>query len=381
MRAPAQLSRSEKIDIFLHGIVILWGAFFIYLSLIILLAQLLDYPIEFLEGGTIRQHFQLDYHRMTRIYLLIIVLTMTIGGWITYRSTQKRIRMIHLSHILDQLKFVAQGNYDYRIPQEGLGDLSAVVDSVNRLVDSTQTAMEEERRSEQMKDELIANVSHDIRTPLTSIVGYLDAIENEQYQTEAELFDYIHIAYEKAKYMRTLVNDLFLYTDSLQTTYQIHPHEVPVELYLQQLAAEFELTSSERGMTIEIDVESEDLMGYFDLDKMARVFSNLISNAIKYGVGGRWIQLRAYERGAILFFEVVNDGEPIPEGDYEKIFERSYRSEKSRNSQEPGSGLGLAIVKNIIDLHHGHVYATGEGQRTIFRIELPAYQSTEEEPV
>lgn len=124
-------------------------------------------------------------------------------------------------------------------------------------------------------------------------------------------------------------------------------------------------------MEIVVDVYPEDLFVEIDVDKMARVFSNFISNAFKYGRGDL-IRLHAYtsEDGSKIYLETRNNGEVLQESEYQNIFERSYRTEKSRTSEIPGSGLGLSIVKNMVGLHNGLVYATVEDNETVFRIQL-----------
>ena len=124
----------------------------------------------------------------------------------------RRYRQMQLRHIISELHYIAEGNYDHRIPFELRGDLNRIITSINGLVDSTVAAIAEERRIEQSKDELITNVSHDIRTPLTSIIGYLGLIEDQQYHSKEDLLKYTHIAYIKAKQMKSLVEDLFEYT-------------------------------------------------------------------------------------------------------------------------------------------------------------------------
>ena len=112
-------------------------------------------------------------------------------------------------------------------------------------------------------------------------------------------------------------------------------------------------------------------MASFDVDKMARVFHNLLSNALKYGIGAHYIELLAYQEANYIYFKVKNDGQPLDQSELEDIFQRSYRADQSRSANQPGTGLGLAIVRNIVELHHGRVYAEVDGQETIFTIEIP----------
>ena len=249
--------------------------------------------------------------------------------------------------------------------------MDEVVSSINHLVDSTVRAIEEERKIEKSKDELITNIGHDIRTPLTSVIGYLGLIENQQYHSQEELARYAHVAYRKAQQMQSLVQDLFTYTATRQTTTEISPVQVQVLRFMEQLVADFELSAREKTIELRLDIRPKNLVASFDVDKMARVFHNLLSNALKYGIGAHYIELLAYQEEDYIYFKVKNDGQPLDKSELEDIFQRSYRADQSRSANQPGTGLGLAIVRNIVELHHGRVYAEVEGKETIFTIEIP----------
>ncbi|WP_185150165.1 sensor histidine kinase [Fundicoccus ignavus] len=371
-----KLSRSEKFEIVLEAIVTLWIVFFFYLSVILLFSAIVDLEMDFLELKTLRVQFMLTEERLLSIFYIFTAAIFIIALLLVLWRFKRRLRVIRLGHVFKQLEYITEGHYDYRIPDTNLGSLSSVVTSINKLVDSTVEAMEEERRIEKTKDELITNVGHDIRTPLTSIIGYLGLIENKQYHNVEEILEYTHTAYTKALHMQTLVSELFDYASSRQTTYVIEPSKIQIKLFLEQLAADFELAAEEKGMTLEVSVEPAKLMGCFDVEKMARVFNNLIVNALKYGYGASVIKLKAYykaqepQNDPIIIYEVRNNGALLSNDDLNNIFNRTYRTDQSRHSDEPGSGLGLSIVKNIVELHGGHVYALIDADELVFRIEM-----------
>ena len=128
---------------------------------------------------------------------------------VVYWRLVRRYHQMQLRHIINELHYIADGHFNHRIPFQLKGQMQRVVASVNALVDSTIKAMEDEREIERSKDELITNVSHDIRTPLTSIIGYLGLIEDKQYRSEEDILKYTHTAYLKSKQMKSLVDDLF----------------------------------------------------------------------------------------------------------------------------------------------------------------------------
>ncbi len=367
-----RLTRSERSELIVEAIITMSLIFFLYLSALLIYRQAIDYKLNFFGLDTTLRHML----GLTRQQIIVSVYIFSLASCvvailITNWRVKRRINQMKLAHILDYLKYIAQGHYEIRIPQTDLGEMDEVVSSINHLVDSTVRAIEEERKIEKSKDELITNIGHDIRTPLTSVIGYLGLIENQQYHSQEELARYAHVAYRKAQQMQSLVQDLFTYTATRQTTTEISPVQVQVLRFMEQLVADFELSAREKTIELRLDIRPKNLVASFDVDKMARVFHNLLSNALKYGIGAHYIELLAYQEEDYIYFKVKNDGQPLDQSELEDIFQRSYRADQSRSANQPGTGLGLAIVRNIVELHHGRVYAEVEGKKTIFTIEIP----------
>ena len=283
----------------------------------------------------------------------------------------RRYRQMQLRHIISELHYIANGHYDHRIPFERRGDLSRVVSSINGLVDSTVTAIEEERKIEQSKDELITNVSHDIRTPLTSIIGYLGLIEDGQYHSEEELLKYTHTAYSKAKQMKSLVENLFEYTKVRQPTVPVNMSQFDMVQLVEQLAADFELEARNKGIEIQVLPKENQLLMDGDTEKLVRVFNNLFTNAFKYGAGATKIVVEIEKVGTEAVVVVKNNGAQIPQQSLDSLFDRFYRVEESRNQATGGTGLGLAITQSIVALHGGYIYAKSNPEWTSFIIHLP----------
>ena len=367
-----RLTRSERSELVVEAIITMSLIFFLYLSALLIYRQAIDYKLNFFGLDTTLRHML----GLTRQQIIVSVYIFSLAScvvaiFVTNWRVNRRINQMKLAHILDYLKYIAQGPYEIRIPQTDLGEMDEVVSSINHLVDSTVRAIEEERKIEKSKDELITNIGHDIRTPLTSVIGYLGLIENQQYHSQEELARYAHVAYRKAQQMQSLVQDLFTYTATRQTTTEISPVQVQVLRFMEQLVADFELSAREKTIELRLDIRPKNLVASFDVDKMARVFHNLLSNALKYGIGAHYIELLAYQEEDYIYFKVKNDGQPLDQSELEDIFQRSYRADQSRSANQPGTGLGLAIVRNIVELHHGRVYAEVEGKETIFTIEIP----------
>ena len=367
-----RLTRSERSELIVEAIITMSLIFLLYLSALLIYRQAIDYKLNFFGlDTTLRHMLGLTRQQIIVSVYIFFLASCVVAILVTNWRVKRRINQMKLAHILDYLKYIAQGHYEIRIPQTDLGEMDEVVSSINHLVDSTVKAIEEERKIEKSKDELITNIGHDIRTPLTSVIGYLGLIENQQYHSQEELARYAHVAYRKAQQMQSLVQDLFTYTATRQTTTEIRPVQVQVLRFMEQLVADFELNAREKAIELRLDIRPQNLLASFDVDKMARVFHNLLSNALKYGAGAHYIELLAYQEEDYIYFKVKNDGQPLDKTELEDIFQRSYRADQSRSANQPGTGLGLAIVRNIVELHHGRVYAEVEGKETIFTIEIP----------
>lgn len=316
------------------------------------------------------------YHTQIWSYQRIVIgLLVLLDGWVVWWRLKRRYHQYQMDHIIAELHYIAQGHLDHRIPFRLKGSEQHVITSVNALVDSAVQSMNDERQIEKSKDELITNVSHDLRTPLTSIIGYLRLIEDKQYHSEEDIVKYSHIAYEKAKQMKTLVDDLFEYTKVQQHGAPVNMMTVDLSQLLEQVSASFELEGQKRGIEVSSATQPTPLLVDADPEKLGRVFSNLVANALKYGNGASYIKIDARQVGASVVIEVANDGTQIPAVSLGHLFERFYRVESSRSKDTGGTGLGLAIVKSIVDLHHGEVEVTSTPQVTTFTVILPLHQT------
>ena len=277
-----------------------------------------------------------SYQRILIAFLVII------DVWVVWWRLRRRYHLYQMDHIIAELHYIAQGHLDHRIPFRLKGNQQHVITSVNALVDSAVRSMDDERKSEKSKDELITNVSHDLRTPLTSM------------------------------------DDLFEYTKVQQHGAPVNIMKIDLNQLIEQLTASFELEAQHRGIEITSSVIPNPLMIEADPEKLGRVFNNLVSNAFKYGNGASYIRIDARQENDMVVVKVANDGTPIPEKALDHLFERFYRAEASRSRATGGTGLGLAIVKSIVDLHHGSVKVTSNEDETAFIVTLPLKQEVKE---
>lgn len=278
----------------------------------------------------------------------------------------------YFNEINRNVRDIADGWTNRQIPVRYENELGQLATNFNQVIERMYTAVLEERKAEQSKNELITNVSHDLRTPLTSIIGYLGLIEQDRYQDEVELRYYVNVAYEKAERLRVEIEELFEYTRERTGGLKLQKTPINMGELLRELAYEYRFEIEKANMEIRLALPEEKLMTLADGNKLVRVFENLLVNAMKYGREGRYIDITARKEASSLVIDVVNYGDPIPGMDLPYIFERFYRVEKSRSENTGGTGLGLAIAKGIVERHGGTIEAHSTEDSTCFRVSLPS---------
>lgn len=277
-----------------------------------------------------------------------------------------------LKKMINEIQYISEGQFKEKIMIESNGIIGELGAKVNQIIMQAERAIIDQKDAAQIKNELITNVAHDLRSPLTSIVGYLDLIHEDKYKSEVELRYYIQVIHQKSKDLHQLINDLFEYTLGQNKEFLVNENPINIEEMLNQLAIQFQFQIKEAGMELRqhpSTVDSPIVIG--DGNKLARVFENLIQNAVRYGNEGKYIDITLSEYNGVIEVEIINYGQAIPSLDLPYIFERFYRVEKSRSHQTGGSGLGLAIVKSIIELHGGQIEAESSAGRTAFIVKLP----------
>ena len=224
--------------------------------------------------------------------------------------------------------------------------------------------------AEQRKDELVMYLAHDIRTPLTSVIGYLNLLEEEPDMPAEQRAKRVHIALEKAYRLETMINEFFEITR--YNSQQITLSKETIDLYymLVQLSDELFPVFAPRGNTVALHL-AEDLTVEADPEKLARVFSNILKNAASYSYPHTEITISAEKSEHEVIIQFQNSGEDIPSEALASLFDKFYRADKSRSSDTGGTGLGLAIAKEIVTLHGGAISASSKNHVITFTISLP----------
>lgn len=249
----------------------------------------------------------------------------------------------------------------------GYGEISAQMAEIKAaMMRHAQIAREEAAR----KNDLITYLAHDLKTPLTSVIGYLSLLEEVSDMPPEQRAKYVHITLDKANRLEKLVNEFFEITRyNLQ---QIHLEKEQIDLYymLVQIKDEFYPILSERGNTATLCAD-ENLTVYGDPAKLARVFNNILKNAAAYSTPNTEILIRAEQRENDVAVTIQNQGPTIPADKLSAIFEKFYRMDEARTSDTGGAGLGLAIAKEIVTLHGGTITAESHENTTAFTVALP----------
>lgn len=241
------------------------------------------------------------------------------------------------------------------------------MNQVRRTLEKRET---EARLAEKRKDDLVMYLAHDIRTPLTSVIGYLSLLDEAPDMPAEQKVKYVHITLEKAYRLETLVNEFFEITRYNLQQSALEQESIDLSYMLMQMADEFYPILSERGNTVELRM-AEDIRINGDPLKLARVFQNILKNAAACSLENTAILIRAEERPECVCISVENTGKTIPKQKLDAIFEKFCRLDDSRGTKTGGAGLGLAIAKEIVLLHGGRIWAESESGRTVFTVELP----------
>lgn len=299
------------------------------------------------------------------IYVLLGIAVFTV----TFMLLQEK-SLRYITKISDAMQNISEGDLNVTVEVEGDDEFSSMAANLNKMAEDLKELMDKERESERTKNELITNVAHDLRTPLTSIIGYLELLSGD-VKLEPEIQKkYINIAYVKTKRLEKLIEDLFGFTKLNHGKITMHVSQVDVVKLLSQLLEESYPSFVDKNLSYELQSNVPVKVITADGNLLARLFDNLINNAIKYGADGKRVLVKLHADDEIVTVQVINYGYVIPADELPLIFNKFYRVEQSRSTNTGGTGLGLAISKNIVDMHGGTITVTSDLSGTVFTVKL-----------
>ena len=303
----------------------------------------------------------------------VIVLGYVIFGiaifTLTFLILQEK-SIAYISRISDAIESISEGDLNTSVEVVGDDEFSSMAANLNKMVDDIRKLMDKERESERTKNELITNVAHDLRTPLTSIIGYLELLSGKVTLPPEMQKKYIDIAYSKAKRLEKLIEDLFGFTKMNYGKLSMHVGRVDIIKLLSQLLEESYPNFADKNLSYELQSNVPAKVITADGNLLARLFDNLINNAIKYGADGKRVLVKVHGERDTVQVSVINYGYVIPAEELPLIFDKFYRVEQSRSTHTGGTGLGLAIVKSIVEMHGGTITVKSDMDGTVFTVTL-----------
>ncbi|HDX9654096.1 sensor histidine kinase [Bacillus wiedmannii] len=281
-----------------------------------------------------------------------------------------RKKIVYLKLISDNVNDIANGKLGLTIGIKGKDELTQLAQNINYMSKELEHTFEQERRLERTKNELITNVSHDLRTPLTSIIGYVDLLKRGQYDSKTQLQEYLETTYLKSQRLKYLIDELFEYTRLSGIDTKLNFNEVDLSGLLEQIVGEYIPIFEKESLIVQKSITEETIPIFIDIEKMVRVYENLFMNAIKYSMKPSELSICLELIGNKAILKVSNKVEKPPVSDPNKLFERFFRGDKARKDDQ-GNGLGLAISKRIVELHNGNIYAKYKDGWMSFIVEHP----------
>jgi len=278
--------------------------------------------------------------------------------------------VMRIKRVSRAVRQIAEGDLSICVEPRGRDELSQLEADVNLMARQIGRAFELQRQAERSKDEFVMNIAHDLRTPLTSVLGYLSLMD-ERGALSGEAAGYARVALDKANQLSVLVNDLF---DLLRMTPGAMKPELErfsIKQFLLQVQSESFPLLSAADMELRILEAPEGLFIEADGALLSRVYDNLILNAIRYSAEGKYVDLAAREGKEYIYLALTTHANPIPEEELQRVFDRLHRVEASRSGETGGAGLGLAICKGIVELHGGEIRAIHAEGGTRFVMKLP----------
>ncbi len=315
------------------------------------------------------------------VIAMMLILFMTssiITGWLN-KDIYKPLKELSIA-----MQRISTGDFDYHMANRRDDEIGILFDNYEQMRLQLKENEEEKAQNEKKSKELVSNISHDLKTPITSIKGYVEGIMDGVADTPEKMDKYIKTIYNKANDMDKLINELTTYSGIDSNKIPYHFHILNVSDYFSDCVEEVGLDLESKNMHLNFtNLVPADTCVVADPEQLKKVINNIISNSVKYmGHDNGVIDIRILDEIESVKIEIEDNGKGIESKDIGNIFERFYRTDSSRNSLQGGSGIGLSIVKKIIEDHGGYVWATSrQGEGTCMHFVLRKYTERTDEVV
>lgn len=286
---------------------------------------------------------------MNMIYI-VVLLGIAVFLLVFTLFVNKKVK--YIKFLSSEVKVIKDEDFGKTIEVRGQDELAELCSSINNMSLELREKIDNEKKIEQNKNELITNVSHDLRTPLTSILGYVDLLKQNGFEDKEKFVEYISIIDERSKSLNTLINELFEYTKLNSHDIKLNYSTVEIGSLVEQLSGEYSLIFKKEGLELISEIPEEDIFVDIDIQMIVRALENLLINAKKYSVRNSQVLVKLLQESNDIVISVEN----ISQDDLDNLFERFYKVDKARKTGD-STGLGLSIVKRVVELHKGLVKA------------------------
>lgn len=279
---------------------------------------------------------------------------------------------IKIHSISSNIEKVIQGNFNERIRiYDNNKVVKKLIINLNRLIDEFQKIVSLNKQYEEDRKKMISNISHDLRTPLTSMLGYIEMLKNDDSLSHEECTEYLDIISTKGEILRDLIEEFFNLAKFDSNDIKLNPKRLNITEIIRQCILSFLKDFEKEGIKPSLDLPSKEIFIEADEKAIYRILQNLISNALKYGKEGKVIGISLSEKVNKISIEIWDKGRGIPKEEVPYIFKRLYSVNKSRNIKLKGSGLGLTIVEKLVEKHGGSIEVSSKPyEKTVFKITL-----------
>ncbi|MRN54002.1 HAMP domain-containing sensor histidine kinase [Paenibacillus monticola] len=278
--------------------------------------------------------------------------------------------LTYFNEISKGIHHLANGEFKNRVHISSRDEFRIIAEDLNLASEKLQEAVEKGDFAENSKDQLVVNLAHDLRTPLTSVLGYLDLILKDEGLTEEQIKHFISIAFNKSQRLEKLIDGLFDITRMNYGMLPVEKKRIDVSELLRQLNEELYPVFEKNHLISRLTI-TPNLYISGDGELLARVFENLLTNATRYGKDGLYVDINCHLDSGHVIIQVVNYGGHIAPEDLPHIFDMYYTSDRARTHQEGSTGLGLFIARNIVVQHEGTLSVESSVVRTLFEVQLP----------
>ncbi|SFE71223.1 Signal transduction histidine kinase [Paenibacillus algorifonticola] len=326
--------------------------------------QIYYYTTKFESPSTKIRYFIRDIGDVNFFLLFFIPLSILFFFLFTKRYAA------YFNEISSGINQLANGNFNSRISIPSNDEFGDVARDINLASEKLQQALERGDFAENSKEQLVLNLAHDLRTPLTSVLGYLDFILQDDQLTAEQIKHYTSIAYTKSQRLEKLIDELFEITRMNYGKLTIEKKPIDLSELLIQLTEELYPVFEKNKLETRLNVTPH-MTIWGDGELLARVFENLLTNAIRYGNDGQYIDINCNFDAENVVIQVVNYGDHIPPEELPHIFDMFFTGDQARTHREGSTGLGLSIAKNIVEQHQGTISAQSSLIRTLFEVRFP----------